>query len=282
MADTRNNVSFHDGRSAPRIGLGLWQVDDDTATSVVATALDAGYRSIDTAAIYGNEAGVGRAIAQSAIKREDIFIATKLWNDSHGHDSTLAACHESLEKLGLDYVDMYLIHWPVPKVGRFIEAWESMIQLRDEGCAKSIGVCNFNINHLELLLDETGVLPVVNQIELHPRFQQRQLRDFHAQQDIVTESWSPLGQGQLWDEPVLAALAQKHNRSMAQIILRWHVQLGNMVIPKTVSPDRLRQNLQVFDFMLDDDDMTAIAALDRENGRIGPDPELFRLPKQPK
>lgn len=140
MADTRNNVSFHDGRSAPRIGLGLWQVDDDTATSVVATALDAGYRSIDTAAIYGNEAGVGRAIAQSAIKREDIFIATKLWNDSHGHDSTLAACHESLEKLGLDYVDMYLIHWPVPKVGRFIEAWESMIQLRDEGCAKSIGV----------------------------------------------------------------------------------------------------------------------------------------------
>ncbi len=279
MADTRNTVSFHDGRSAPRIGLGLWQVDDDTATSVVATALDLGYRSIDTAAVYGNEAGVGRAIAQSAIKREDIFVATKLWNDSHGHDSTLAACHESLEKLGLDYIDLYLIHWPVPKIGRFIEAWESMIRLRDEGCIKSIGVCNFNISHLELLLDETGVLPVVNQIELHPRFQQAELRDFHAQQEIITEAWSPLGQGQLWDEPVLAALAKKHNRSMAQVMLRWHIQLGNMVIPKTVNPARLQQNLQVFDFMLDEADMAEIATLDRETGRIGPDPELFRLPK---
>lgn len=279
MADTRNTVSFHDGRSAPRVGLGLWQVDDDTATSVVTKALDLGYRSIDTAAIYGNEAGVGRAIAQSAIKREDIFVATKLWNDSHGHDSTLAACHESLEQLGLDYIDLYLIHWPVPKIGRFIEAWESMIQLRDEGCIKSLGVCNFNINHLELLLDETGVLPVVNQIELHPRFQQAELRDFHAQQEIVTEAWSPLGQGQLWDEPVLAALAKKHNRSMAQVMLRWHIQLGNMVIPKTVDPARLQQNLQVFDFMLDDADMAEIAALDSDSGRIGPDPELFRLPK---
>lgn len=279
MADTRNTVSFHDGRSAPRVGLGLWQVDDDTATSVVTKALDLGYRSIDTAAIYGNEAGVGRAIAQSAIKREDIFVATKLWNDSHGHDSTLAACHESLEQLGLDYIDLYLIHWPVPKIGRFIEAWESMIQLRDEGSIKSLGVCNFNINHLELLLDETGVLPVVNQIELHPRFQQAELRDFHAQQEIVTEACSPLGQGQLWDEPVLAALAKKHNRSMAQVMLRWHIQLGNMVIPKTVDPARLQQNLQVFDFMLDDADMAEIAALDNDSGRIGPDPELFRLPK---
>ncbi len=279
MSTSQNTVSFHDGRSAPQVGMGVWQVENDMASSIVKTAIDIGYRSIDTAAIYGNEAGVGRGIAQSSVKREDLFIATKLWNDRHGHDSTKAAFDESLEKLGLDYVDLYLIHWPVPKVGLFIEAWECMIQLRDEGRAKSIGVCNFNINHLEQLLDETGVLPVVNQIELHPQFQQAELRDFHAEHDIITEAWSPLGRGRMWDEPTLNSIARKHQRSVAQVMLRWHTQLGNMVIPKSVTPDRLKENWHIFDFVLDDDDMAAISTLDRPDGRDGPDPELFRVLK---
>lgn len=279
MLNTQNTVSFHDGRSAPQLGLGVWQVEDDIAPSVVKNAIDLGYRSIDTAAIYGNEAGVGRGIAASNVKREELFIATKLWNEQHGHDIAKIAFKESLEKLGLDYVDLYLIHWPVPKVGLFVEAWESMIQLRDEGRAKSIGVCNFNINHLEKLLDETGVLPVVNQIELHPNFQQAELREFHAEQGIITEAWSPLGRGRLFNDPTLGAIAHKHQRSVAQVMIRWHTQLGNMVIPKSVNVARQQENLHVFDFTLDAEDMAAIAALDMPDGRSGPDPELFRLPK---
>lgn len=272
-------LTFHDGRGAPQLGLGVWQIEDDTVTGVVNTALELGYRSIDTAAIYGNERGVGRGIAESGMPREDIFVTTKVWNTDHGHEQTRAAFDASLEKLGLDYVDLYLIHWPVPKIGQYVQAWETMIQLRDEGRAKSIGVCNFNINHLQTLLDQTGVLPVVNQIELHPAFQQSELREFHAEHDIVTEAWSPLGQGLLWDDATLASLAQKHQRTVAQVMLRWHVQLGNMVIPKSVTASRLKENMNVFDFELDAGDMAAIAALDRPEGRVGPDPELFRLPK---
>jgi len=280
MPNTQNTVSFHDGRSAPQLGLGVWQVEDDIASSVVQSAIDLGYRSIDTAAIYGNEAGVGRGIAASNIKREDLFIATKLWNDQHGHDITKIAFEQSLEKLGLDYVDLYLIHWPVPKADLFVEAWESMIQLRDEGRAKSIGVCNFNVNHLEKLLDETGVLPVVNQIELHPHFQQTELRDFHAEHEIITEAWSPLGRGSLLGEPTLTAIAHKYQRSVAQVIIRWHTQLGHMVIPKSVNTERQKENLNVFDFTLEDEDMATIAGLDKPDGRSGPDPELFVLPKK--
>lgn len=280
MPNTQNTISFHDGRSAPQLGLGVWQVEDDIASSVVQSAIDLGYRSIDTAAIYGNEAGVGRGIAASNIKREDLFIATKLWNDQHGHDITKIAFEQSLEKLGLDYVDLYLIHWPVPKADLFVEAWESIIQLRDEGRAKSIGVCNFNVNHLEKLLDETGVLPVVNQIELHPHFQQAELREFHAEHEIITEAWSPLGRGSLLNEPTLSAIAHKYQRSVAQVIIRWHTQLGHMVIPKSVNPERQKENLNVFDFTLEDQDMAAIAGLDKPDGRSGPDPELFYLPKK--
>lgn len=272
-------LTFHDGRTAPQLGFGVWQIEDDIVTDVVRTALELGYRSIDTAAIYGNEAGVGRGIEQSGIPRDQLFVATKVWNTEHGHELTRNAFETSLDKLGLDYVDLYLIHWPVPKINQYVQAWEIMIQLRDEGRAKSIGVCNFNRDHLEKLLDKTGVLPVVNQIELHPRFQHTALRDFHANHDIVTEAWSPLGAGLLWDNPTLTALAHKHRRSVAQIILRWHLQLGNMVIPKSVTPARLQENRSVFDFRLDADDMTAIAALDSIDGRTGPDPELFRLPK---
>lgn len=272
-------LTFHDGRTAPQLGLGVWQVDNELTPSVVKAALDIGYRSIDTAAIYGNEEGVGKGIAQAGLQRQDLFIATKLWNDRHGHDLSRSAFQESLEKLGLDYVDLYLIHWSVPKNDLYVQAWETLIQLRDEGLARSIGVCNFNINHLQRLLDETGVLPVVNQIELHPRFQQAELRGFHEEHDIVTEAWSPLGQGLLWNDPTLARLAHKHGRSVAQIMLRWHIQLGNMVIPKSVTPSRLVENFNVFDFTLSDDDMHAIAELDTPDGRTGPDPELFRLPK---
>ncbi|NYT63751.1 aldo/keto reductase [Alcaligenaceae bacterium] len=278
MSSTQNTISFHDGRSAPQLGMGVWQVKNDITPSVVKMGIELGYRSIDTAAIYGNEVGVGQGIVQSGIKREDLFIATKLWNDQHGHDSTAAAFDTSLEKLGLEYVDLYLIHWPVPQVDKFVEAWEKMIQLRDEGRAKSIGVCNFNIHHLQKLLDETGVLPVVNQIELHPHFQQAELRQFHAEQGIITEAWSPLGRGALWSEPTLVAIAHKHQRSVAQVIIRWHIQLGNMVIPKSVNPGRQQENLHVFDFTLDANDMAAIATLDKPDGRGGPDPEVFRKP----
>lgn len=276
MSVNPNTVSFHDGRTAPQLGVGVWQIEDEATPSVIESALQIGYRSIDTAAIYGNEAGVGRGIAQSGVPREELFIATKLWNDRHGHDSTRTAFLESLDKLALDYVDLYLIHWPVPMAGMFVDAWETMIQLRDEGLAKSIGVCNFNINHLQTLLDKTGVMPVVNQIELHPLFQQAELRDFHAEHDIITEAWSPLGRGRVWDDPTLTAIAEKHGRSLAQVMIRWHTQLGNMVIPKSVNPKRLEENFRIFDFDLDDDDMAKIARLDRADGRYGPDPDVFR------
>lgn len=278
MPDQQNTVTFYDGRSAPRLGLGVWQVPNDDAASVVDAALKAGYRSIDTAAIYGNEAGVGQGIAASGIARNDLFIATKLWNDRHGHASAKEAFQESLDRLGLDYVDLYLIHWPAPKQDKFVDAWESLIQLHDEGRAKSIGVCNFNIPHLQTLLDQTGVLPVVNQIELHPGFQQAELRQYHAEHDIVTEAWSPLGRGSLLGHPALAPIAEKHGRSVAQIILRWHIQLGNMVIPKSITPARIEENIRVFDFTLDDADMAAIAELDDPAGRTGPDPDVFLLP----
>lgn len=272
------SLTFHDGKQTPQLGFGVWQIADESVHSVVTAALDLGYRSIDTAAIYDNETGVGRGIAQSGLSRDQLFVATKVWNTDHGHDATRAACQLSLEKLGLDYVDLYLIHWPAPQADQYIQAWEAMIQLRDEGRTKSIGVCNFNIDHLQALLDQTGVLPVVNQIELHPLFQQAELRAFHADHGIVTEAWSPLGQGTLWTNPTLKKLAQKHQKSLAQIMLRWHVQLGHMVIPKSESTTRLQENMDVFDFELDDSDMAAIAALDRLDGRIGPDPELFHLP----
>ncbi len=278
MPSQQNTVTFYDGRSAPQLGLGVWQVQNNEAATVVETALKSGYRSIDTAAIYGNEDGVGRGVSASGVARDDLFIATKLWNDRHGHDSAKEAFQESLDRLGLDYVDLYLIHWPAPRQNKFVDAWESLIQLRDEGRAKSIGVCNFNVPHLQTLLDQTGVLPVVNQIELHPGFQQAELREYHAEHDIVTEAWSPLGRGSMLGHPALAPIAEKHGRSVAQIILRWHIQLGNMVIPKSVTPSRIQENIRVFDFSLDEADMAAIAKLDDPAGRTGPDPEVFHLP----
>jgi len=275
MAEHSISVSFHDQRRAPRIGLGTWRIANELASTVVQQGLAHGYRHIDTAAMYHNEAGVGAGIAASGIAREEIFVATKVWHDQLGHEATRQALRASLHTLQLDYVDLYLIHWPAPKQNQYVQAWEALIQLRDEGLAKSIGVCNFPIVHLQRLLDKTGVLPVVNQVELHPRWQQRDLTAFHAQHGIVTEAWSPLGQGTLLDDPVLVRIAHKHGRTTAQIVVRWHVQMGHMPLPKTVTPARLAENLDVFRFHLDDQDMHDIATMDSTAGRIGPDPEDF-------
>ncbi len=275
MSLNQTYLHFHDGRSAPQLGLGTWRLKDGQAIPAIKTAVASGYRSIDAAYIYYNEADVGQGIAQCGVPREDLFVSTKVWNTRHGHDSTKAALHESLDRLKLDYIDLYLIHWPVPKENNYVQAWEALIQLRDEGLAKSIGVCNFQINHLQNLLDKTGVTPVVNQIELHPYFQQEKLRAYHEDHGIITEAWSPLGQGTTLKDPVILEIAQKHQKTPAQIILRWQIQLQNMVIPKSANPERIKQNIDVWNFTLDESDLERIAGLDKADGRIGPDPERF-------
>lgn len=272
-------VQFYNGHNAPQLGFGVWQIPNDETASAVQSALEAGYRLIDTAAIYENEQGVGAGLAASGLARQEYFVTTKVWNDSHGHGPTRTAFFQSLERLNLDYVDMYLIHWPVPKNSLFVESWETLIQLRDEGLIKQIGVCNFNADHLETLIKATEEKPVVNQIELHPGFQQSALRAFNANHQIQTQAWSPMGLGTLWDNPTLTEIAQKHQRNVGQIMLRWQLELGNMVISKSVSPQRIRSNFDVLNFRLDAADMAAIALLDQVQGRLGPDPDLFRLPK---
>ncbi|MGW7269649.1 aldo/keto reductase [Streptomyces sp. NPDC054864] len=259
----------------PQLGFGVWQVPDDEARSAVATALEAGYRSIDTAAIYGNEEGTGKAIASSGIARDELFVTTKLWNTDQGYDSTLRAFDASLDKLGLDHVDLYLIHWPLPSKGLAVDTYKAFEKIQADGRAKSIGVSNFLPEHLEQLLAETSVIPAVNQIELHPHLQQHASREFHAEQGIATEAWSPLGQGKgLLEVPAIIAIAQKHGRTPAQVVLRWHLQLGNVVIPKSVTPSRIKENIDVFGLELDPEDMAAISALN-EDRRLGPDPASF-------
>ncbi|MEU4266438.1 aldo/keto reductase [Streptomyces sp. NPDC026092] len=261
----------------PQLGFGVWQVPDDEATSAVATALEAGYRSIDTAAIYANEKGTGRAIAASGVPREELFVTTKLWNSEQGLESTLRAFDESLDKLGLEYVDLYLIHWPVPAKDAYVDTYRAFEKILADGRAKAIGVSNFLPEHLERLIGETSVVPAVNQIELHPHLQQHASREAHARHGIATEAWSPLGQGKgLLDVPAIVAVAQKHGRTPAQVVLRWHLQTGNVVIPKSVTPSRIRENIDVFGFTLDDEDMAAIAVLD-ENRRLGPNPAEFNV-----
>lgn len=261
---------FHDGNRMPQLGLGFWQVTN--AQEVAEAGLDAGYRLLDTAQGYGNETEVGRAIARSGLPREEVFVTTKLRNAAHARDDALRAFDASMAALGLDRLDLMLIHWPRPAQDRYVEAWRVLIELRDAGRIRSIGVSNFGPVELARLEAETGVVPVLNQIELHPRFQQHPLRTLHGRMGIVTQSWSPLGQGGLLGDPVIGRIARQLGRSPAQVVIRWHLQEGLSPIPKSAHPDRIRANFEVWDFTLDENDMEAIARLDRRDGRVGPDP----------
>lgn len=270
-------VKLNDGNHIPQLGYGVWQVGNDEAITAVSEALKVGYRHIDTAAIYGNEEGTGKAINESGIARSDIYLTTKLWNKEQGYESTLKAFDASLKKLDTDYVDLYLIHWPLPSKDLFMDTWRAFIKIKEEGRAKSIGVSNFQTADLERILKESDVVPVINQIELHPQFQQDELRLFHSKHDIATEAWSPLGQGTILENPTLKTIAEKHGKSVAQVILRWHIETGNIVIPKSVTPARIKENFEVFDFSLNGTDHDAITKLDKTDGRIGPNPATFSV-----
>jgi 2,5-diketo-D-gluconate reductase A len=262
---------LHDGVEIPQLGLGVFQIPPEETRAAVEEALEAGYRHVDTAAAYGNEVGVGEAVAASGIPREEVFVTTKLWNSSQGYDSAVEAFEASLGRLGFDHVDLYLIHWPMPSEDRFVDTWRAFERIHEEGRARTIGVSNFRVEDLERLERETATMPTVNQIELHPRLQQEELRRWHAEHRVATEAWSPLAKGELLDDETIASVATAHDRTPAQAILRWHVQLGNIVIPKSVTPERIRENLEVFDFELSDEEMAAIAELDA-GLRTGPDP----------
>jgi len=265
--------TLNDGTTIPALGLGTWPLDDDEAERAVSSALELGYRLIDTAANYRNETGVGRAVARAGVPREEIVVTTKLPGRHHGYEETLASFEESRRRLGLDYVDLYLIHWPLPRLDRYAESWKAMIKLREDGLVRSIGVSNFTPAHIERLEKETGVLPSVNQIELHPFFPQEELRAYHREKGVLTESWSPLGQGStLLDDLSVAAVAEAHGVTPAQAVLRWHIQLGALPIPKSADPDRQRANLDVFGFALDEAQMRTLS--DRAHRRLGGDPEV--------
>ena len=267
-------LTFHDGNTIDQLGFGVWQVPDEQAEPVVASALKTGYRHIDTAAIYGNEEGVGRAVAASGLDRSDIFITTKVWNSEQGYEKTLAAFDASLDRLGTDYVDLYLIHWLQPKRQQYVDTWKALIELKESGRARSIGVANFTIDTLEELYAATGVRPVINQVETHPYFPQQELRDYEKKHGIIHESWSPLGQGgELLEDPILGDIAAKHQATVAQVVIAWHLALGNVVIPKSVTDSRIEENFAALRVNLDDEDLAKIAGLDRgESGRIAADP----------
>lgn len=267
-------IQLNDGRDIPQLGFGVFQVDPAETESIVAEALKVGYRHIDTAAIYGNEEGVGRAIAASGIAREELFITTKLWNADQGTESAHAAIDLSLQKLGLDYVDLYLIHWPSPKRGLYVESWLALEAIKASGKARSIGVSNFQRSHLEEILDAGTEVPVVNQVELHPAFAQRELSEFARSKGIHIEAWGPLGQGkyELFDMPPVAEAAAAHGKSPAQVVIRWHLQTGNIVFPKSSTPDRIAENFDVFDFELSAEQMAAIDGLD-QGLRVGANPD---------
>ena len=265
-------ITLNDGTSIPQLGLGVWQVDPDITARVVGWGIEAGYRLIDTAEGYRNEEGVGEAIRAASVPRDELYITSKLRNGAHRRDDALRAFDDTMEKLGLEQIDLFLIHWPLPGQNRYVEAWKTLIELKDAGRIKSIGVSNFNQDHLERIIGVTGVVPVVNQIELHPAFQQRDVREFHAKHDIKIESWSPLGSGRLLDDPTIGAIAKKHGKTIAQTIIAWHIQQGLIVIPKSVKRDRIAANFDVFDFKLDAKDLKTIEGLDSPDGRTGPNP----------
>ncbi|MFE6867077.1 aldo/keto reductase [Kitasatospora sp. NPDC057692] len=279
------SVTLNDGTRIPQLGFGVWQVPDAEATAAVRTAIEVGYRSIDTAAIYENESGTGKAITEAlagGVAREDLYITTKLWNSGtrdwsgeQGRDAVLREFDASLDRLGLDYLDLYLIHWPRPMHGSYLNVWKALEQLKADGRVRSVGVSNFGTEQLTRIVEESSLLPALNQVELHPYFPQQELRAFHAQHGIATEAWSPLGQGkELLSEPELVRIAAKHGRTVAQVVLRWHLQSGVIAIPKSVTPSRIKENLDVSGFELDAEDLAAIAGI-ATGTRIGPDPQGF-------
>jgi diketogulonate reductase-like aldo/keto reductase len=269
------NIKLNNGVEMPQLGFGVFQVPDAETTAAVSAALHAGYRSIDTAALYGNEAGVGKALAASGLDRDELFITTKVWNSEQGYDKTLRAFDASMKKLGLEQLDLYLIHWPTPARDLYVETWKAFEKLYADGRVRAVGVSNFQPAHLERILDTGGTVPAVNQVELHPYLQQVRVRAFDAKHEIATEAWSPLAKGgNLLSEPAIVALAEKHGRTPAQVVLRWHLQLGNVVIPKSVTPSRIRENIDVFGFTLTNDEVASLSTLDKGE-RTGPDPDTF-------
>ena len=271
------SVALAGGVDIPQLGFGVFQVPPEDTAEVTIRAFDAGYRHIDTASAYRNEAGVGQALRASGLERDDVFITTKCFNNDHGHEQAKRALRASLDRLELDFVDLYLIHWPVPAHDKYVETWKAFIELQEEDLIRAIGVSNFQPAHLRRLIDETGVTPTVNQVELHPRFQQAGLRREHEELGIATEAWSPLAQGEVLGDPAVTAIAEAHDRTPGQVVIRWHIQLGNIVFPKSVTPERIEENFQVFDFHLSGDEMAQIEALDAGD-RIGPDPDTFIRP----
>ncbi len=269
-------LTFHDGNSIPQLGFGIWQVDAKIAADVVESALRTGYRLIDGAYLYLNEEGLGEGLRRSGVPREEVFITTKVWNNEQGRDKARASVERSLKTIGVDQVDLMLIHWPVPDQDLYVETWKAFIEMRDEGLMRSIGTSNFNADHLDRIIAETGEVPVLNQIELNPELQQPKMRAYNASKGIITQAWTPLGNGRSFDGDVLQGIAKRTGKSPAQVVIRWHLQSGRAVIPRSINPDRQAENLDVFDFELTDDDMAAIATLDT-GLRTGPDPSVFKV-----
>ncbi|WP_426622889.1 aldo/keto reductase [Leifsonia sp. McL0607] len=266
------SIVLNDGSAIPQLGFGVYKIPEDETVDAVLTALEAGYRHIDTAFFYENERGVGEAVRRSGLDRDEVYVTTKVWWTENGYDATLHSFDGSLERLGFETVDLFLIHWPAPAHDRYVDSWRALERLKAEGRARSIGVANFHVHHLERLAAETGTVPAVNQVELHPWLPQAEVRAYDSAHGIITEAWSPLARGRVLGDPVLDGLAAKHDVTPAQVVIRWQLQLGNVVIPKSSTPERIRQNLEVFDFELDADDLAAIASL--ESGeRTGKDPD---------
>jgi len=277
MADSpASTVTLNDGNSIPSLGFGVFQIPPADTEQAVTAALQAGYRHVDTAAAYGNERETGRAVAASGLDRTEVYLVTKLWNADQGYDSTLAAFEKSMSRLGLDYLDLYLVHWPMPQLNTFVDTFKAFARLRDQGRIRSIGVSNFEPEHLTVLIDSTGIIPAVNQIELHPLLPQNELREMHSRLGIATEAWSPLGQGSLLTHPKITELADACGRTPAQVLIRWHIQLGNIVIPKSINPERIASNYDVFDFGLSTKEMSSISSLG-DGTRLGPDPRTFNF-----